>query len=164
MSLSALLTPRGVSRVAFRTLPVNAEYCFLPCSASSSHCLPCCLGGAGQTEWQCGRVSLDSGNEVRQSTVRFLFTHDLAHRSGWQWCGPWFLVDVAADQWKQSRRWSRSCFSSSTTTEDAARPGSTRITKVGPRRIFPLCPCAPAPMCPPREPMRLPSACGRASR
>jgi hypothetical protein len=36
-----------------------------------SHCLPCCLGGAGRTEWQSGSLS-GFWKRVRQSTVRLV--------------------------------------------------------------------------------------------
>jgi len=114
-----------------------------------SHFMPCCLGGAGQTEWPSGRVSLDSGNEFG-NLLSVLLTHDLARRGGWWSAGPCSLVDVAAvaDQWKQTWRWSRWCFSSAA-TED----GVTVLTlRASPRSLAhlspqPLCPCAPGSRC-----------------
>lgn len=82
VSLSALLTPRGVGRVAFRTLPVNAEYCFLPCPASSSTVCPAASvelgrrnGSLAESRWIL---------ETKFGNLQSVFSpHDLAHRSGW---------------------------------------------------------------------------------
>ena len=110
-----------------------------------SHFMPCCLGGAGQTEWPSGRVSLDSGNEFG-NLLSVLLTHDLARRGGWWSAGPCSLVDVAAvaDQWKQTWRWSRWCFLRQ--RRRTVLPSSLYEHHLGPRRICPLNPCAPVPL------------------